>query len=236
MDATTIQPLPGPTLAVSLRRVAALAAVAGYVEVVGFMDVGGIYPGIMTGNTVQLGLTFAKAQWVRLAIVGFAVALFFLGGIISSLIKRNLRRPPLELILMAAILIIASAARLHAPLRVAVELPLLALAMAMQGETISTFGGVSLQTIVVTNNMVKFSDALVGRYLPAREAKQSHKVPELREVLMPGLAWLSYSVGAGAGASAAALLQLPLLVPAVILVFIAGDLLASAREADNMAR
>ncbi len=236
MNVTTIQPLPGPTLAVSLRRVVGLAAVAGYVEVIGFMDVGGIYPGIMTGNTVQLGLTFAKAQWERLGIIGFAVALFFVGGIISSLIKRHLRRPPLELILMAAILIIASAVRLHATLRIAVELPLLALAMAMQGETISTFGGVSLQTIVVTNNMVKSSDALVGRYLPAREAKQSHKAPELREVLMPGLAWLSYSVGAGAGATAAAWFQLPLLVPAVMLVFIAGDLLASARGAIDMAR
>jgi uncharacterized membrane protein YoaK (UPF0700 family) len=236
MNVTTIQPLPGPTLAVSLRRVVGLAAVAGYVEVIGFMDVGGIYPGIMTGNTVQLGLTFAKAQWERLGIIGFAVALFFVGGIISSLIKRHLRRPPLELILMAAILIAASAVRLHAPLRIVVELPLLALAMAMQGETIATFGGVSLQTIVVTNNMVKFSDALVGRYLPGPEARQSHKVTELKEVLMPGLAWLSYSVGAGAGATAAAWFQLPLLVPAVMLVLIAGDLLATGRGAVDMAR
>jgi uncharacterized membrane protein YoaK (UPF0700 family) len=231
-----IQPLAVPALAVSLRRVVALAAVAGYVEVIGFMDVGGIYPGIMTGNTVQLGLTLARAQWARLAIIGFAVALFFVGGIISSLIKRHLRRPPVELLLMAAILIAASMARLHASLRIAVELPLLALAMAMQGETIAMFGGVSLQTIVVTNNMVKFSDALVGRYLPGPEAKRSHKVPELKEVLMPGFAWLSYSVGAGAGATAAAWFQFPLLVPAVLLVFIVGDLLAAGRGTVDIAR
>jgi uncharacterized membrane protein YoaK (UPF0700 family) len=232
----TIQPSPDVPLAVSLRRVAALAAVAGYVEVIGFMDVGGIYPGIMTGNTVQLGLTFAKAQWARLGIIAFAIGLFFLGGIISSLIKRHLRRPPIELLLMAAILIAASVVRLHASARIPVELPLLALAMAMQGETIARFGGVSLQTIVVTNNMVKFSDALVGRYLSGAAGKQSAKVPQLKEVLMPGFAWLTYSVGAGAGATAAAWVRLPLLVPAIMLVFIVGDLLVSRSDAVDMAR
>jgi uncharacterized membrane protein YoaK (UPF0700 family) len=236
MDARAQLPTELP-LAVSLRRVVALAAVAGYVEVIGFMDVGGIYPGIMTGNTVQLGLTFARTQWARFGIIGFAVALFFLGGIISSLIKRHLRRPPVELLLMAVILLAASLVRLHAPVRIPVELPLLALAMAMQGETIANFGGVSLQTIVVTNNMVKFSDALVGRYFPGPGTVHSpHKVPELKEVLMPGLAWLSYSIGAGAGATAATWFQFPLLVPAVILVFIVGDLLTTRHGVVDMAR
>jgi uncharacterized membrane protein YoaK (UPF0700 family) len=231
--------IPSPaaaSLSVSLRRIVALAAVAGYVEVIGFMDVGGIYPGIMTGNTVQLGLTFAKAQWARLGLIAFAVALFFVGGIISSLIKRHLRRPPVELLLMATILFVASVVRLHPSMRIPVELPLLALAMAMQGETIASFGGVSLQTIVVTNNMVKFSDALVGRYLPGPAGHRPLEVPELKEVLMPGLAWLSYSVGAAAGATIAAWFQVPLLVPAVMLVFIVADLLFTRRPAIDMAR
>lgn len=222
----TNQITPALPLAVSIRRVVALSAVAGYVEVIGYMDFGGIYPGIMTGNTVQLGMALAKIQWARFGLIGFAVGLFFLGGIVASLIKRHLRRPPVELIAMAAILVVAGFMRLHVPLRLSIELPLLALAMAMQGETIAKFGGVSLQTIVVTNNMVKFSDALVGRYLCGpREARLAGEVPELKEVLMPGLAWLCYSVGAGAGASATAWFQLPLLVPAIALVFICGDLL-----------
>jgi uncharacterized membrane protein YoaK (UPF0700 family) len=222
---------PGLSLAVSLRRIAALSIVAGYVEVIGFMDVGGIYPGIMTGNTVQLGLTLAKGQWARFSIVGLAVALFFLGGIISSLVKRHLRWPPAELLLMAAILLVASFVRLTPAERIVVELPLLALAMAMQGETIAKFGGVSLQTIVVTNNMVKFSDALVGRYLSRPNASApSRALPELKEVLMPGLAWLGYSIGAGSGAIAAAMFRLPLLVPAIVLALLVGDLSSSRQD------
>ena len=221
--ATTPPPLP-----VLLRRVVALAAVAGYVEVTGFLDLGGIYPGIMTGNTVQLGLNAVRFDWSRLGLIGFAVALFFAGGVVASIIRRHLRQPPLELLLMAALLLLASVLRRHAGAHVPLELPVLAFAMAMQGETIASFGGISLQTIVVTNNMVKFSDMLVGRYLPARGADGTVAKPvALREVLLPGCAWLSYSVAAGLGALGAAWLGWPLLVPAVVLVLVVLDLLSA---------
>jgi uncharacterized membrane protein YoaK (UPF0700 family) len=224
------------SLAVSIRRVVALSAVAGYVEVIGFLDVGGIYPAIMTGNTVQLGLNFARGQWSRLSLIAFAIALFFLGGMIASLVRRHLRRPAVELLFMALLLAIAGIVRLHAPARIAVELPLLALALAMQGETIARFSGLALQTIVVTNNMVKFSDALVGRYLSGwRRGTSPDKRPELKEVLLPGLAWLSYSIGAGSGATANALFRLPLLVPAVVLVFVVVDILSAQSAAVEVA-
>jgi uncharacterized membrane protein YoaK (UPF0700 family) len=214
-----------PSLAVALRRVIALSLVAGYVEVIGYTDVGGIYPAIMTGNTVQFGLTLATAQWERFALLAFAIGLFFVASIISALIRRRLKHPPYELIIMAATLAVADFIRLDPALRIAVELPLLALAMAMQGETISRFGGVSLQTIVVTNNMVKFSDALVGRYLVKPTAGSTvAKHPDLKEVLMPGLAWLSYSIGASAGAILAVMFWLPLLLPALALILITIDL------------
>lgn len=219
-----------PSLCVSLRRVIALAAIAGYVEVIGFLDIGGIYPGIMTGNTVQLGLTFARGQWPRFDLIGFAVALFFVGGIVASLLKRHLRRPAVELIVVALVLVVASVVRLRAGAGVPLELPLLGLAMAMQGETISKFGGVSIQTIVVTNNMVKFSDALVGRYVSGWFGRRpGETVPSLADVLLPGLAWFFYSLAAGAGALAAGGLRLPLLVPAALLVLVAWDLLSTGQ-------
>ncbi len=52
-----------PHLLVSIRRVIPFGCVAGYVEVIAFLDLGGIFPGVMTGNTVQLGLTFARYRW-----------------------------------------------------------------------------------------------------------------------------------------------------------------------------
>jgi len=65
---------------------------------------------------------------------------------------------------------------------------------------------------------------LVGRYMSGwGRAAPLGKVPELKEVLLPGAAWISYTIGAGAGATAAAWVRLPLLVPAVVLVLIVVD-------------
>jgi uncharacterized membrane protein YoaK (UPF0700 family) len=217
---------PATDLLVSTRRVVALSAVAGCVEVVGFLDCSDVYPGIMTGNTVQLGLTLATAQWARLTLIAYAVASFFAGGIIASVVRRHLSRPPFELMVMAALLVAASLVRLDTSWRVALELPLLAIAMAMQGKAVTSFAGVSIQTIVVTNSMLKFTDALAGRYL-ARRSTGAHIAPSpgLPEVLLPGLAWLTYSAAAGIAAALSASFRWELLVPAAILIAVGIDLL-----------
>ena len=222
-------------LSVSLRRIATLSVVAGYVEVIGFTDIGEIYPGIMTGNTVQLGASLAQSQWPRVGIIGLGVGLFVMGGIIASLIKRHVRFPPAGLLLMAAVLIVAGLLRGDSAARIEVELPLLALAMAMQGEASARFGSVSLQTIVVTNSLVKFSDALVGRYLWPHFSRKSRGEVPLKEVLMPGVAWLTYSLGAVAGAIAAGMFRFPLLVPATLLALLVTDVWkASSRPAKTI--
>lgn len=220
---TTTSPLPSTTLRVSARRVVMLTAVCGFVEVIGYNDAGNIYPAIMTGNTVQLGWSLAVGQWSRFGILAYVIGAFFVGCMIASVIRRHLRRPPLELVIMAVLLVIAGFVRMHPALRVPIELPMLAFALGMQGETISRFGAVSLQTIVVTNNMVKFSDALVGRYMGRKE--DHPKRPDMTEFLLPGLAWLTYSLAAAVGAIIAQHMALPFLLPAVILILITADLL-----------
>jgi uncharacterized membrane protein YoaK (UPF0700 family) len=219
---STTAPLP---LHVSARRVVALTIVCGFVEVIGYRDAGGIYPAIMTGNTVQLGWSLAEAAWSRFALFAWAIGAFFVGCMIASLIRRRLRRPPLELGIMALLLVATGFVRVHPAWRVPVELPMLALALAMQGQTISRFGGVSLQTLVVTSNMAKFSDAFIGRYVNDLSADDpGDKRPAFADVLLPGLSWLTYSLAAAAGAIAAGFMSQPLVVPAVVLVFVSLDL------------
>jgi uncharacterized membrane protein YoaK (UPF0700 family) len=220
MDVTSSPTAVAP-LHVSARRVVALTIVCGFVEVIGYHDAGGIYPAIMTGNTVQLGWSLAEAAWSRFAVLAWAIGAFFVGCMIASLIRRRLRRTAIELCIMAALLVVTGFVRVLPAWRVSVELPLLALALAMQGQTINRFGGVSLQTLVVTNSMVKFSDAVVGRYCggnPPREPRTP-----FAEVLLPGLSWLTYSLAAAGGAVVAGVLSQPLLIPAVLLLLVALD-------------
>lgn len=219
---------PEPRLGMLLRRVIGLTFVVSFVEVTTYMDVGGVYPGIMTGNTVQLGRSVALHHWPNAALIGSAIGLFFLGCIGASLIKRFLSWAGWELVIMAAVLVLVSVVRLWPDLHHAVELPLVALALGMQGETIAKFGGVSLQTIVVTNNMVKFSDAFVGRYLAVwlDRARFGGKKPALKEMALPACSWLAYALSAMIGALVQQVWRFGLLLPAAVLMLVVYDLRA----------
>lgn len=205
--------------------VIALTIVAGFVEVTGFMDCEGLYASIMTGNTVQLGMNFTNADWLKFGLVGYAITLFFITCSIASLIRRHLANPVMELAIMSGVLALACLVRLDTSLNLILELPLLSLALAMQGETIARFGGVSLQTLVVTNNIVKFSDAFTGRFISRRFLeKTGQKVPTLPEAILPGISWLTYSLAAAIAAVSNRLTQLTLFVPVIIVLVVAADL------------
>ncbi len=223
---TTYQGIPETdSLGRNVFYVIALTIVAGFVEVTGYMDCEGLYASIMTGNTVQLGMNFTHADWLKFGLVGYAIALFFVACSIASLIRRHLANPVMELVIMSGILALACLVRLNPALNLLLELPLLSLALAMQGETIARFGGVSLQTLVVTNNIVKFSDAFTGRFISRRFLeKTGQKVPILPEAVLPGISWLTYSIAAAIAAIANSLTQLALLIPAIIILVVAADL------------
>jgi uncharacterized membrane protein YoaK (UPF0700 family) len=183
----------------------------------------------MTGNTVQLGMAFVREQWPHFAVAGATLGAFFCGGLFSSFIRRRLPHPALELLIMAVLVLAAQAVRLYVSNTGAIELPLLAVAMAMQGETISRFGGIPIQTIVVTNNLLKFADGIVGRYLsygqrPQPSGGNTGRSPRA-DVILPGGAWLAYTVGAGSAGLASVYFSLPFIAPAALLVLTTVDLL-----------
>ena len=210
-----------------IRRTLGLGFVAGFVNTVGFFDLH-VYPGIMTGNTVQLGISLAHRDWHLFKLTALTIAFFFVGGIAGSLIRRHLKRRPLELIVMAALLLVATPVRARSAESIPFELGILAMAMAMQGETISRIGTVSIQTVVVTNTLVRFADAVAGRFFSApasREEQGGHSRPTALEVAIPGSAWASYSIGACTGALATVAMRAPLLFPIFVLVVLVFDML-----------
>ncbi|MBB4349385.1 YoaK family protein [Aliirhizobium cellulosilyticum] len=207
---------------VTLRRIICLGLVGGYLNAIGFIDLGGLYPAAMTGNTTQLGVAVVKLEWMRVFLIGSTVFCFFAGGMLSSYLQRIIVHPSLELAFM--ILLVATAQFVRAVTNDPVpwELPLLACSMAMQGETLSRFSGSSLQTIVVTNTLLKFADALVGRYVKYGKGGRT----ALGDVIVPGAAWVAYLIGAGLGVIASMFLQHALLPAIFLLAFLSIDVLA----------
>lgn len=210
-----------------MRRVAALGSVAGYVVVFGAANIDGLYPAPMTGNTTQFAVNLAHLQWPRALLVGAMLGSFFCGGLVSSALRRYVVNPPGELLIMSGLLVIAQVAASSLVHPLAAELPVLAFAMAMQGETASRFGGRAIQTIVITNTMLKCADGMIVVLRGEREAdgaSPGSRTEAWADVAIPASAWTGYFLGATAAAAAISVMPTPLIIPVAMLLMIACDM------------
>ena len=201
-------------LAPPLRRAALLCLAAGYVDAYGYVDLGGVFAANMTGNTVLLGISATRSQWAHSLPYALTLAAFFLGAMATAGLKRFLDRPHAALLAAAVLLVIAGQLGLRGDL----ALPLLAFAMGLQGAAINRFGGIPLQTVVVTSTLLNLADGCIHRAWGP-------------PMLLHATAWLAY----GAGAALAVLLSqrfgIPLVLPATALAVVAVDLAVDRRRA-----
>ena len=86
-----------------------LATLAGYVDALGFLHLGGYFVSFMTGNSTRLGVGFAERAADALLPLGLIV-LFVAGVVAGSLAARAAadRRPSRVLALVAALLLAAA--------------------------------------------------------------------------------------------------------------------------------
>jgi len=79
---------------------------------------------------------------------------------------------------------------------------------------------------VVTNNIVKFSEAFTGRYLLLwlGRVKPDGKRPALKEVALPACSWLTYALSAMLGAWLGQFTNLVLFLTTIMLVLTVWDL------------
>jgi uncharacterized membrane protein YoaK (UPF0700 family) len=217
---------PPVSLKNELIRLMCVTMACSVTEVVCYGDAAHVYAGIMTGNTVQLGWALSAGQYAKALPIAIALGSFFIGCVVASFFRVQLR--PLRRVywLMASLLTMASFIRFHMPLHLFVELPLLAFTMALQGEGLSQFAGVKLQTVVVTNNLVKFAKALTERYI--NPGADPSNIPSRADVLVPGVCWCTFFTGAGLGALLSLHHAYPLIVPIILLLFLGASERASA--------
>lgn len=63
-----------------------LTGAAGFVDAVGFIELGGYFTSFMSGNTTQGGAALVAGDWSVVLLTGSLVALFFLGSVIGTLL------------------------------------------------------------------------------------------------------------------------------------------------------
>ncbi len=177
-----------------------LAVVAGYADTVGYLRFDA-FAGLMSGNTVMLGISIAHGDALSALHRAAIIAAFLCGIAVSSVLRR--RGVPLFAI-VAGEMVLLIAAALVAPLAAA---PLLALAMGLQNAAVTQFAGATLNTVFMTGNLQKFTQAVVNFHTPDDRA------------VITGVAvlWSSYLFGCAAGVIASKLLSMPLLLAACVL-------------------
>src|SRR5580698_4853319 len=101
------------TMLDSRRKVAlacALSGLAGYVDGIGYLYLGGLFVSFMSGNSTRLGVSLALGHWTNAAAALGLIALFVIGAAAGSLIVlgRGVNRQP-WLLLVEAMLLVAAA-------------------------------------------------------------------------------------------------------------------------------
>ena len=80
----------------NLALACALSAMAGYVDGIGFLHLGGLFVSFMSGNSTRLGVSLAQANWSSAAEAIGLILLFVTGAACGSLIVlgRGAHRQP----------------------------------------------------------------------------------------------------------------------------------------------
>jgi uncharacterized membrane protein YoaK (UPF0700 family) len=91
------------------RLAAALSAIAGYVDAVGFLSMGGFFISFMSGNSTRLAAGAASGS--TQALIAFALIVTFIAGVVvgTRVARRMLRQKATVIALVAALLSAAAA-------------------------------------------------------------------------------------------------------------------------------
>lgn len=68
---------------------ATLSALAGYVDAVGFMTLGGFFVSFMSGNSTRLGVGLSLGEWAQAATAFGLIALFVVGVVLGATVARR---------------------------------------------------------------------------------------------------------------------------------------------------
>ena len=151
------------TMLDSRRNIAlacALSALAGYVDGIGFLHLGGLFVSFMSGNSTRMGVSLAEGHWWNAAEALALIALFVTGAAAGSLIVlgRGANRQPFVLLAEAALLALAAAYYQIGLPNVAVGA--IVLAMGLENAVFQIHGGAGLGLTYVTGALVKAGQLL----------------------------------------------------------------------------
>lgn len=169
-----------------------LSAIAGYVDGIGFIHLGGLFVSFMSGNSTRLGVSAAEGDWANALHALLLIGLFVLGAAIGSLMVQGSSRYRQSVLLLLEAVLLAAAALCYPLGWPEFAIAGLVLAMGLENAVFQVGGGAGLGLTYVTGALVK-----VGQTL-AQALDGGPRWAWLPNLLL----WLALVFGAVAGAVA----------------------------------
>jgi uncharacterized membrane protein YoaK (UPF0700 family) len=133
----------------------ALSALAGYVDGIGFLHLGGLFVSFMSGNSTRMGVSLAAGQWPNALAAFGLIALFVAGAAVGSLMVLGGGARRQSLVLLAEALLLAVAALVHGFGQENFAVAAIVLAMGLENAVFQVDGGAGLGVTYVTGALVK---------------------------------------------------------------------------------
>ena len=192
-----------------------LTAIAGCVDAIGYIELGGLFASFMSGASVSLGVGVGEGQWRPVLDGAFLIAAFLCGGTTATVMSGIAGVWALPSVLLLEGGLLAGAALLTGTgWATSSAILFVVAAMGVQNTALRPVDGVRLGVTFMTGTLVSLSQA-VGRALLGR-ARPWQWAPH-------ALVWCVFSAGAAAGAALYVLFGfMSVVVPAVLVLFLSG--------------
>ncbi len=172
----------------ALALAVSLSGLAGFVDALGFLKLGGYFVSFMSGNSTQVGVDLVeKGPWLPLALIaGFVAGV--IGGSLAGRRAGSHRRP---LLLGLVALLLLGAAGCHLARLDGAAVAAMVLAMGAENTVFEEEGEVHFGLTYVTGSLVKMGQRIASAFLGGKRADW---VPYF-------LLWAGLAAGAFAGAA-----------------------------------
>ncbi|MFE9083059.1 YoaK family protein [Brevundimonas sp. NPDC003935] len=184
-----------------------LAALAGYVDSLGFLQLGGLFVSFMSGNSTRMAVGVSMGDWRTVGVAAAILILFVLGAAVGALVAGGEGMRSRSRVLAVEATLLAGAA-LAVPLgSMSLAVGLMVLAMGIENAVFLRDGEVGVGLTYMTGALVKLGQALAGA---VRGGRRTAFAPYL-------LLWVGLFGGAVVGAFSYGALGLNALWPAATL-------------------
>jgi uncharacterized membrane protein YoaK (UPF0700 family) len=139
---------------------ASLSALAGFVDAIGFMTLGGFFVSFMSGNLTRFGVGAALGRWDQAGVAAGLIGLFVVGVVAGALVARRVGEDRRSAVLAVEAALLLLAAGLCAAGRTAAGMAAVVLAMGVENAVFQRQGDVGVGLTYMTGTLVRMGQRI----------------------------------------------------------------------------